>query len=64
MSFHLNNVQQIAINDSLYNLTEKERKYLMNSWAETFSRKIFPFIEEDRFSLLLVIIRPPGLTIR
>ena len=52
MSFHLNNAQQMAINDSLYNLTERERKYLMNSWAETFSRKIFPFIKEDRFSLL------------
>jgi len=52
MSFHLNNVQQMAINDSLYNLTERERKYLNNSWAETFSKKIFPFIKEDRFSLL------------
>jgi len=38
--------------DSLYNLTERERKYLMNSWAETFSKKIFPFIKEDRFKIL------------
>jgi len=52
MSFHLNKAQQMAINDSLLSLTERERKYLMNSWAETFSKKIFPFIEEDRFSVL------------
>ena len=52
MSFQLNNEQQMAINDSLYNLTEREMKYLKGSWAETFSKKIFPFIEEDRFSVL------------
>jgi len=52
MSFHLNNAQQMAINDSLLSLTERERKHLMNSWAETFSKKIFPFIKEDRFSIL------------
>ena len=52
MSFHLNNAQQMAINDSLLSLTERERKYLMSSWAETFSKKIFPFIAEDRFSIL------------
>jgi hypothetical protein len=42
----------MAINDSLLSLTERERKYLMSSWAETFSKKIFPFIEENRFSVL------------
>jgi len=52
MSFHLNKAQQMAIHDSLYNLTEREMKHLMSSWAETFSKKIFPFIEEDRFSVL------------
>ena len=52
MSFHLNNAQQMAINDSLLSLTKRERKYLMSSWAETFSKKIFPFIKEDRFSVL------------
>ncbi|MBA7577117.1 hypothetical protein ES708_18963 [subsurface metagenome] len=39
MSFHLNNVQQMAINDSLLSLTERETKYLKNSWIETFSKK-------------------------
>ena len=52
MSFNLNNAQQMAINDSLLSLTERERKHLMSSWAETFSKKIFRFIEEDRFSVL------------
>ena len=52
MSFHLNNAQQMAINDSLLSLTEREMKHLMSSWAETFSKKIFPFIAEDRFSIL------------
>ena len=52
MSFYLNNVQQMALGDSLYNLTEREIKYLKNSWAETFSKKRFSFIREDRFSIL------------
>jgi len=33
-------------------LTEREMKYLKGSWAETFSKKIFSFIEEDKFSVL------------
>jgi len=52
MSFQLNNAQQMAINDSLLSLTEREMKHLMSSWAETFSKKIFPFINEDRFKIL------------
>ena len=42
MSFQLNNTQQMAINDSLLSLTEREIKYLKDSWAQTFSKKIFP----------------------
>lgn len=52
MSFHLNNAQQMAINDSLLSLTEREMKHLKGSWAETFGKKIFPFIKEDRFGVL------------
>jgi hypothetical protein len=52
MSFHLNNAQQIAIYDSLLLLTEREIKHLKGSWAEIFSKRIVPFIEEDRFSIL------------
>jgi hypothetical protein len=37
----------MAIHDSLFSLTERERKHLQDSWAETFTKKIFPFIEEE-----------------
>jgi len=52
MSFKPNNSQQMALNDPLLSLTERERRYLQNSWAEAFSKKIFPFIAEDHFSVL------------
>jgi len=52
MPFYLNNAQQMVIHDFLLSLTERERKYFMNSWAETFNKKIFLFIAEDRFSVL------------
>ena len=52
MSFQLNNEQQMAINDALLSLTEREMKYLKGSRVETFSKKIFPFTDEDRFSVL------------
>jgi hypothetical protein len=52
MSFQLNNEQQMAINDALLSLTERETKHLKGSWAEIFSKKIFPFIDEDRFKVL------------
>ena len=52
MSFQLNKAQQMALHDPLLSLTIRERRYLQDSWAETFSKKIFPFIEEDRFSVL------------
>jgi len=45
MFFHPNNVQQMALDDPLLSLTERGKKYLMNSWVETFSKKIFPFIK-------------------
>lgn len=44
MSFHLNNEQQMAMYDLLYNLIERGIKYLKESGAETFSKRIFPFI--------------------
>jgi hypothetical protein len=52
MSFKPNKTQQMAIHDSLLSLTEREKKYLQDSWAEPFSKKIFPYITEDRFSVL------------
>lgn len=42
MSFHLNNVQQMAINDSLLSLTEREIKHLKGSWAENLVKRYSP----------------------
>ena len=38
--------------DPLLNLTDREQKRLKNSWAEIFSKEIFPLINESRFSVL------------
>lgn len=52
MSFCRNTSQQMNLFDPLYQLTEREQKRLKNSWAEQFSRDIFPLINEERFSVL------------
>lgn len=52
MSFCRNTSQQVNIFDPIYQLTEREQKYLKNSWAEKFSREIFPLINEERFSVI------------
>lgn len=52
MSFCRNISQQISMDDSLYGLTEREKKILKNSWSEEFSTTIFPLINEERFSAL------------
>ena len=52
MSFSHNTNQQMNIFDPYYGLTEREKKFLKDSWAETFSKEIFPLINEDRFSVL------------
>jgi len=52
MAFRLNNVQQLSMNDRLNNLTERERRFLDNSWAKPFGDYIFPLINENRFKPL------------
>ena len=52
MAFCRNTAQQMDMSDPLYQLSERERKYLHNSWAETFSMLVFPLINEERFSVL------------
>ena len=52
MSFRSNESQQMSIFDSTFNLTEREKKALENSWAKVFSEEIFPCIDEERFSVL------------
>jgi len=52
MSFCRNTSQQINLFDPVFQLTERELKFLKNSWAEQFSKDIFPLINEDRFSVI------------
>ena len=52
MSFRKNDAQQITFSDSLYGLTEREKKALDKSWAKIFADEVFPTIDEDRFSVL------------
>ena len=52
MSFVLNDSQQFSLNDPYYSLTDRERRFLKNSWSYYFSENIFPKINEKRFSVL------------
>lgn len=52
MSFKENDCQQLTFNDSMWGLTEREKRMLDKSWAKPFSEKIFPLIDEKRFSVL------------
>jgi hypothetical protein len=40
------------MHDSMNNLTEREKRILQNSWADGFSKFVFPAINEERFSVL------------
>ena len=52
MAFVRNQRQQISISDTANGMTERNKKMLEKSWAESFSRNIFPRINEERFSVL------------
>ena len=52
MSFRKNDAQQIRFSDSLFGLTEREKKVLEKSWAKVFADEVFPTIDEERFSVL------------
>ena len=52
MSFKSNDYQQLTFDDSLFSLTEREKKALEKSWAKIFADEIFPAIDEERFSVL------------
>lgn len=52
MSFKLNEIQQMSLSDSTFNLTAREKKALEKSWAHIFSEEIFPAIDESRFEVL------------
>ena len=52
MAFIKNSRQQIGMEDKTLGLTERENRMLSKSWADAFSKYIFPKINEDRFSVL------------
>lgn len=52
MAFRTNSSQQYSFSDTLYGLTDRERKALENSWAKVFAEEIFPAIDEERFRVL------------
>lgn len=52
MAFVKNEYQQLNFFDSLYNLTDRERKLIEKSWAKEFAEIVFPAINEDRFSVV------------
>ena len=52
MSFVKNDNQQLTVLDSTFNLTEREKRMLEKSWANTFADKVFPAIDEKPFSVL------------
>ena len=44
--------KQMSIYDSIDDMPEYLKEYLLNSWAYVFNKHIFPEINEDRFSVL------------
>jgi len=52
MAFVTNDKQQITLSDSTFNLTQREKKFLENSWAKYFAEEIFPKIHEEDFAVL------------
>ena len=52
MSFVANDNQQLTLTDSTFNLTQREKRVLEKSWANTFAEKVFPAIDESIFSVL------------
>ncbi len=52
MSFKVNECQQLSLEESFMNLTDRERKALEKSWAKILADEIFSAIDEQRFSVL------------
>jgi len=52
MAFVSNEGQQISFDDPYYRLSERQRRYLKESWAAYFADHIFPKIDESKFAKL------------
>ncbi len=52
MGFSANKHQQMSLDDNFNQLTDRTKKFILNSWAGAFAKTIFPLINEERFSVL------------
>ena len=52
MAFATNNSQQLTLFDGFNALSERTRKFIESSWANSFANDIFPAINEEHFSVL------------
>jgi len=52
MSFKSNPTQQLTIDDNFLALNSRTQKFVLNSWAKSFSEIVFPAINEQRFAVL------------
>lgn len=52
MAFAANGSQQFSLFDGFDSLSVRTRRFVKNSWADSFSNDIFPSINEERFSVL------------
>lgn len=52
MSFVTNSCQQLSLDDSTAHLTDRERRFLDKSWGTYFADHVFPYIDEQMFSVL------------
>ena len=52
MSFVANSCQQLSFDDATSQLTARERRFLEKSWGTYFAEHVFPYIDEQMFSVL------------
>jgi len=52
MAFSKSLIEPVRLDDPVSILTKKQKNYLDKSWAGYFSKKIFPLIDENKFSVL------------
>ncbi len=52
MSFVTNSCQQLSLDDTTSQLTDRERRFLEKSWGAYFGDHVFPYIDEQMFSVL------------
>ena len=52
MSFVPNDYEQMSITDPIYSFSERQKRFLKNSWAIYFAEHVFPKIDEAPFAVL------------